>query len=72
MVVQKLALQASGANAVALGGMSMFPMMAGMGNGFALETPTKVVALTEVCPLSSPLTNLTSLHIVHCSEFLCH
>ncbi|XP_024365207.1 splicing factor U2af large subunit B isoform X2 [Physcomitrium patens] len=48
IAIQKLALQASGANAVALGGMSMFPMMAGMGNGFALETPTKVVALTEV------------------------
>ena len=50
--VQKLALQASGANAVALGGMSMFPMMAGMGNGIALENPTKVVALTEVISLS--------------------
>lgn len=52
--VQKLALQASGANAVALGGMSMFPMMAGMGNGLSLENPTKVVALTEVIPLSWP------------------
>lgn len=48
MDVQKLALQASGANAVALGGMSMFPMMTGMGNGLSLENPTKVVALTEV------------------------
>jgi len=28
--------------------MSMFPMMTGMGNGLALENPTKVVALTEV------------------------
>lgn len=49
--VQKLALQASGANAVALGGMSMFPMMAGMGNGLPMENPTKVVALTEVLDL---------------------
>lgn len=59
MASQKLALQASGANAVALGGLGgmisglpsglMAGMMAGMGNGVSpLETPTKVVALTQV------------------------
>lgn len=52
--MQKLALQASGANAVALGGMGFpgLPMMAGMMPGMGgmspLETPTKVVALTQV------------------------
>lgn len=52
---QKLALQASGANAVALGGMSMMGgmpmmgMMPGMGNGLSpMETATNVVALTQV------------------------
>lgn len=42
------ALQASGAQGVALGGMSMFPMMTGMTNDLPAEVPTKVVALTEV------------------------
>jgi hypothetical protein len=57
--MQKLALQASGANAVALGGLGMMSgippglmasMLPGMGNGLSntLETPTKVVALTQV------------------------
>lgn len=48
--IQKLALQASGANAVALGGMGFpgLPMMPGMGSMSPLETPTKVVALTQV------------------------
>ena len=52
--MQKLALQASGANAVALGGMGFpgLPMMPGMISGMGgmspLETPTKVVALTQV------------------------
>lgn len=56
MGFQKLALQASGANAVALGGMSMMGtlpmmgMMPGMGNGLSpMETATNVVALTQVC-----------------------
>lgn len=54
MGFQKLALQASGANAVALGGMSMMGgmpmmgMMPGMGNGLSpMETATNVVALTQ-------------------------
>jgi hypothetical protein len=52
--MHKLALQASGANAVALGGMGfpglpmIFGMMPSMGGMFLLETPTKVVALTQV------------------------
>jgi splicing factor U2AF subunit len=57
--MQKLALQASGANAVALGGLGMMPgippglmasMLPGMGNGLSnpLETTTKVIALTQV------------------------
>ncbi len=57
--MQKLALQASGANAVALGGLGMMSgippglmasMLPGMGNGLSnpLETITKVVALTQV------------------------
>jgi hypothetical protein len=57
--MQKLALQASGANAVALGGLGMMSgippglmasMLPGMGNGLSnpLETTTKVVALTQV------------------------
>jgi hypothetical protein len=56
---QKLVLQASGANAVALGGFGMMSgippgLMAGMtpamGNDLSnpLETPTKVIALTQV------------------------
>jgi len=56
IAIQKLALQASGANAVALGGMSMMGgmpmmgMMPGMGNGLSpMETATNVVALTQVC-----------------------
>jgi splicing factor U2AF subunit len=59
IAIQKLALQASGANAVALGGLGMMSgippglmasMLPGMGNGLSntLETPTKVVALTQV------------------------
>ena len=55
MGFQKLALQASGANAVALGGMSMMGgipmmgMMPGIGNGLSpMETATNVVALTQV------------------------
>jgi hypothetical protein len=56
---QKLVLQASGANAVALGGFGMMSgippglmasMTPGMGNDLSnpLETPTKVIALTQV------------------------
>ncbi|KAH9565368.1 hypothetical protein CY35_04G074700 [Sphagnum magellanicum] len=59
IAIQKLALQASGANAVALGGLGMMPgippglmasMLPGMGNGLSnpLETTTKVIALTQV------------------------
>ncbi|XP_024385759.1 splicing factor U2af large subunit B isoform X4 [Physcomitrium patens] len=54
IAIQKLALQASGANAVALGGMGFpgLPMMGGMFSGIGgmspVETPTNVVALTQV------------------------
>ncbi|CAK9194974.1 unnamed protein product [Sphagnum troendelagicum] len=59
LAIQKLVLQASGANAVALGGFGMMSgippglmasMTPGMGNDLSnpLETPTKVIALTQV------------------------
>ncbi|CAK9235158.1 unnamed protein product [Sphagnum jensenii] len=58
IAIQKLALQASGANAVSLGGLpGMLPgfpgfagLIPGMGNGLSpsFETPSKVVALTQV------------------------
>jgi hypothetical protein len=68
--MQKLALQASGANAVSLGGLpGMLPgfpgfagLMPGMGNGLSpsFETPTKVVVLTQVSP------QLQALHTAFC------
>lgn len=72
--MQKLALQASGANAVSLGGLpGMLPgfpgfagLIPGMGNGLSpsFETPSKVVALTQVSPQLQTLHTACGVRIV--------